>query len=97
MSLANEKRAELKEKAWVGDAVLELYIRSMILKKEGRIDAEQKKAFCCNQFLNCFGAPTEIEAKIGEIYQKQGLEAACQWIEETMLPLFEKQQKNKKR
>ncbi len=82
----------LRENAWIGDAVLELYARSHILHKHGRVDAEMKMRFTCNQFLSCHGNPTAVEAEIGVIYQREGLEAAFAWIRDTLEPLFVKQE-----
>lgn len=82
----------LRENAWIGDAVLELYVRSLIMRQEGRIDAEKKTRFTCNQFLSCHGNPTAVEAEIGVIYQRDGLDAAFDWIRETLEPLFLKQE-----
>ncbi len=82
----------LRENAWIGDAVLELYVRSLIMRQEGKIDAEMKTRFTCNQFLSCHGNPTAVEAEIGVIYQRDGLDAAFDWIRETLEPLFLKQE-----
>jgi dsRNA-specific ribonuclease len=35
-----------------------------------------------------------VEAKIGRVYVREGLEAAFQWIEHHLLPLFERQEAN---
>lgn len=83
---------QLRQDAWVGDAVLELYVRSHILKAQGRVDAEMKTRFTCNQFLNCVGNPTKVEADIGVIYQREGLQAAFEWIRLHLEPLFVKQE-----
>ena len=83
---------KLRQDAWVGDAVLELYVRSWVLRLHGKVDAEMKTRFTCNQFLNCFGNPTKVEADIGVIYQREGLEAAFAWIREHLEPLFVKQE-----
>lgn len=83
---------KLRQDAWVGDAVLELYVRSWVLRHHGRVDAEMKTRFTCNQFLNCFGNPTKVEADIGIVYQREGLEAAFSWIREHLEPLFVKQE-----
>ena len=91
-----DKRRE-QEKAWIGDGVLELYARSWILKNHGTISGEMVIRMTCNQFLANTGNPTEIEARIGEIYETEGLDAAFSWIEETLLPLFQKQEKNRRR
>jgi hypothetical protein len=87
----------LRENAWIGDAVLELYVRSHILRQEGKVDAEMKTRFTCNQFLSCHGNPTAVEADIGVIYQREGLEAAFTWIRDTLEPLFVKQEAKRKR
>lgn len=83
---------KLRQNAWVGDAVLELYVRSWVLRHHGAMDAEMKTRFTCNQFLNCFGNPTKVEADIGAIYAQEGLEAAFAWIREHLEPLFVKQE-----
>ena len=83
---------KLRQDAWIGDAVLELYVRSHILRTHGKVDAEMKTRFTCNQFLNCFGNPTKVEADIGVVYQREGLEAAFSWIREHLEPLFAKQE-----
>lgn len=83
--------------AWLGDAVLELYTRSRILRETGKVDAEEKMRFTCNQFLNCFGEPTKVEARIGVTYREQGLQAAFDYIRETFEPLFAKQEARRRR
>ena len=83
--------------AWLGDAALELYARSWVLRERGAVDAEMKTRFTCNQFLNCFGEPTKVEARIGVIYREQGLQAAFDYIHETFEPLFLKQEAKRKR
>lgn len=83
--------------AWLGDAALELYVRSWVLRERGTVDAEMKTRFTRNQFLNCFGEPTKVEAQIGAVYREQGLEAAFSWIREHLEPLFIKQEAKRKR
>ena len=87
----------LRELAWLGDAVLELYARRWILREHGRLDAEAKTRFTRNSFLNSLDNPTRLEAKIGEVYQAQGIEAAETWIREHVEPLFLKQEAKRKR
>jgi hypothetical protein len=87
---------QLRQEAWVGDAVLELYVRRFVLREVGRVDAEMKTRFTCNQFLNCFGNPTKVEADIGMIYEREGLEAAFTWIREHLEPLFKKHEAKRK-
>lgn len=99
--MANSTQSELidqlRQDAWVGDAVLELYVRSHILRLHGKVDAEMKTRFTCNQFLNCLGNPTQVEADIGIIYQREGLDTAFAWIRENLEPLFIKQEAKRAR
>lgn len=97
MGLDARAPAALQSDAWLGDAVLELYVRSWILRRHGEVDAEAKARFTSNQFLNCFGQPTKVEAEIGGIYRERGLEAAFDWIRKHMEPLFLKQEGKRKR
>lgn len=87
----------LRENAWIGDAVLELYVRSFILRQHGKVDAGMKTRFTCNQFLSCTGNPTAVEADIGVVYQREGLEPAFAWIRENLEPLFLKQEAKRTR
>ena len=48
-----------------------------------------------NHFLNSLGNPTQIEAKIGRIYGKEGLEKSFNYIEKELIPLFLKQEKKR--
>ena len=87
---------QLRQDAWIGDAVLELYARDWVLRHHGAVDATIKMRFTCNQFLNCVANPTKVEAEIGVIYQQQGLAAAFTWIREHLEPLFERQEARRK-
>ena len=92
--------AELKTKAWIGDAVLALYARSWILKQPDIPVAERAETFIrmtSNQFLASRGEPTAMEAEIGEIYESQSLGAAFAHIESTWISLFKKQQANRRK
>lgn len=95
LSLPPGQPAELRADAWVGDAVLELYVRCWIKRQQGGIDAEMKSRFTSNQFLNGLGNPTRVEAAIGRIYEAEGLDAAWRWIEQHVEPLFLKQEARK--
>lgn len=88
---------ETQSDAWLGDAALELYVRSWVLRERGVVDADMKTRFTCNQFLNCFGEPTKVEAQIGVVYRERGLDAAFGWIREHLEPLFLKQEAKLKR
>ena len=86
----------LREEAWIGDAVLELYARAKVLREQGALNAPAKTRFVRNQFLNCFGQPTKVEAEIGRCYRARGLDEAFAWIEKNLEPLFLKQEKKRK-
>lgn len=90
-----EKKAE-RDLAWMGDGVLELFCRGWILKNHGALSGEMVKRMTSNQFLATLGNPTAIEARIGQIYEEQGLEAAFGWIETEILPFFQKQERNRR-
>lgn len=49
-----------------------------------------------NDFLSAFGNPTTVEASIGTIYQKEGLDAAFKWMETELVPVFRKQILNRR-
>jgi dsRNA-specific ribonuclease len=86
-----------RQKAWIGDAVLELYARRWVLQHKKTVDAELKTRLTCNQFLNCLGNPTAVEAEIGLIFEQAGLEAAFSHIQQHLEPLFHQQQKRRGR
>ena len=88
---------KLIQEAWIGDAVLCLYAREMVLREEGRLDNVKCVRMTCNQFLSCLGEPTKMEAQVGRVYESQGLSAAFLWIEENLLPLFRRQEANRSR
>lgn len=86
-----------REEAWVGDAVLALYVREWILKERGAIDGDQFIRFTSNDFLRGVGNPTKVEARIGRIYREGGLATAFDHIETSLLPLFRQQEKARAR
>ncbi|MDB4712321.1 hypothetical protein OAF35_06590 [Verrucomicrobiales bacterium] len=92
--MKDEKKI-VQEQAWTGDAVLGLFAREWILKKERKMDAEMFARMTSNNFLNSLGNPTQVEAKIGRIYEKEGLEKAFYYIEEELIPLFLRQEKKR--
>ena len=92
----NDSKRHEQELAWIGDTVLELYARSWILREKGKLCGETLIQMTSNHFLACFGNPTAIEAKIGATYRQGGLEAAFEWIESEILPLFLKQERNRR-
>lgn len=91
----DEARRREQEEAWIGDTILDLFARSWILKERGTVCGETQRRMTSNQFLSCLGNPTSVEARIGRLYQEEGMEAAFAWIEAEVLPLFKKQEKNR--
>jgi dsRNA-specific ribonuclease len=86
----DELRKE-REAAWVGDAVLALFARQFVLRERNTMDGEWFTRLTSNDFLSAFGNPTRVEASIGTLYQKEGLEAAFKWMDAQLVPLFRKQ------
>ena len=89
---SSERRRQVLEEAWIGDAVLSLYARRLILTQSGAVDAEKFKRMTSNQFLAGLGEPSEVEAEIGREYADSGLAAAFALIETRLMPLFLRQE-----
>ena len=85
----------LRQEAWVGDAVLELYARRWVLQETNQRDADRKVRFVRNSFLSLLGQPTRVEAEIGRRYREEGLDAAFDWIAEHFHDLFARQEANR--
>lgn len=79
--------------AWIGDAVLALYARRRILGEGLGIDNEKAIRMTSNRFLQIMGEASEVEARIGILYERKGLEAAFRWIETEFAPHYEKQER----
>jgi dsRNA-specific ribonuclease len=92
-----DDRSTLLQQAWLGDAVLALYVREKILREDGVLDGEKYTRMTSNQFLSALGEPSAVEAAIGVVYQQEGLPAAFAYIESRLVPLFEKQELNRRR
>lgn len=90
---AKQRTREQIELAWIGDAVLTLYARRRILSQGLGIDNPLAIRMTSNRFLQSLGEPTAVEARIGLLYQQQGLEAAFAFIESQLMPLHEKQER----
>lgn len=84
---ATEER--LRAEAWVGDAILALYVREWILAEEGAINGKLFVEFTSNDFLRRTGNATGVEAEIGRTFKAGGLEAAYAWIEHHLKPRME--------
>ena len=83
---------QLRNDAWIGDAVLALFARSWLLQiSPGENSKDRNRLFelwVSNQFLSYFGEPTSVEAAIGRTYTSGGLDAAFTFIEENLLDRF---------
>lgn len=89
-TLSPDLDPEVRAQAWIGDAVLALYVREWILSfNNGRIDGSFFVECTSNDFLRLVGNATGVEAHIGRIYHAEGLEAAMRWIEENLKPKME--------
>lgn len=82
-----------QEEAWIGDAVLALYMREWLLRQKGKIDGEAFIRATSNDFLRLVGNPTAVEAEIGREYQENGLDAGFALVESKLVPLFEQREK----
>jgi dsRNA-specific ribonuclease len=89
-------REQILKDAWIGDAVLTLYARRRTLSEDGRIDALRVEQMTSNQFLTAFGEASETEAHIGIVYGREGLDAAFHWIETNLMPIYERQEANRR-
>lgn len=86
-----------QELAWVGDAVLGLWARERVLRERGAIDTRAFLHLTSNEYLQGAGRPTKVEAEIGVVYRAEGLAAAFAYIEARLLPIFKRQEANRKR
>jgi dsRNA-specific ribonuclease len=84
-----------REAAWVGDAVLALFARQFVLRERELMDGEWFMRLTSNDFLSAFGNPTRVEAAIGRLYLDGGLDAAFEWMDAHLIPLFRKQTSNR--
>ena len=90
MKKDDEIRAE-RESAWIGDAVLALFARSWVLEERGKMDGDWFTCLTSNDFLSALGQPTQVEARIGEIYRSEGLDAAFEWMRSELIPRLRRQ------
>jgi len=91
--------SEKRSQAWIGDAVLALYARRWILDQPDIPPKERAAVFTrmtSNRFLSALGEPTAMEAEIGAIYEREGIESAFRHIESALLPLFARQRSKAK-
>ena len=88
MKKSPEEIDQEREEAWVGDAVLALYMREWLLKERGKIDGDAFIRATSNDFLRLKGNPTSVEAEIGRAYREGGLQAGFDYVENQLVPLF---------
>lgn len=86
-----------REEAWVGDAVLALYMREWLLREHGRIDGDAFIRATSNDFLRLTGNPTSVEAEIGRLFRRGGLQAGFEFVEKKLIPLFIQREKVRER
>ncbi len=96
VSHKDEELRREREDAWVGDAVLALFARQYVLRERRAMDGEWFTRLTSNDFLSAFGKPTRVEASIGKIYLDSGLQAAFEWMDAHLVPLFQKQMASKR-
>ncbi len=94
MSIKN--RQQILKDAWVGTPCC-VYARHNILIKTGVVDDATCARMTSNRFLTAIGEPSEVEAQIGRVFQATGLAAAFSWIEQNLVPRFERQEANRRR
>ena len=94
MGKSADRQQTLKE-AWIGDAVLSLFVREKILREDGKLDGAKCVRMTSNQFLASFGEPSEVEAELGRVYALNDLQTAFAWIEARLLPKFELQEQKR--
>ncbi|MCH5284202.1 MAG: hypothetical protein J1E42_01265 [Akkermansiaceae bacterium] len=76
--------------AWIGDAVLALYVREWILQmNHGTMDGELFMQLTSNQFLRLIGNATAVEARIGTAYKQGGLAQGFDYITTHLRPKME--------
>lgn len=97
MKRSPEEIDKEREEAWVGDAVLALYVREWLLREKGQIEGDAFIRATSNDFLRLVGNPTAVEAEIGRLYQQGGLEAGFRFVEDQLIPLFMQREKVRER
>ena len=97
MKRTTEEIDQEREEAWIGDAILALYMREWLLREKGKIDGEAFIRATSNDFLRVKGNPTAVEAKIGREYQEKGLQAGFDYVEQKLIPLFIQREKVRER
>ncbi len=90
-------REEILKEAWIGDAVLSLYARRLILAECGAVNSAEFELMTSNQFLSGLAEPSSVEAEIGRAYAAGGIEAGFRWIETNLMPLYRRQQEKRQR
>jgi len=88
-NLSPDQDPHTRAEAWIGDAILALYVREWILSFRGGIDGKLFIEFTSNDFLRLTGNATGVEAQIGRLFKSDGLEAAYAWIEQHLRPRME--------
>lgn len=93
-SIQRAEEERLRKEAWIGDAVLALYIRSWILESFHDINGDLFIEFTSNDFLSRIGNATAVEAEIGRAYAEGGLDAGFAWIKDKLEPRIQERLKS---
>jgi len=86
--IAPSETPEDRELAWLGDAALALVAREWILETKGGLDGEIHRVITSNKFLRAFGHPTKVEAELGALFKKEGIEGVRNRFLTKFLPKF---------
>ena len=87
--LPPDQDPRVRAEAWVGDAILALYVREWILSFRKEIDGKLFIEMTSNDFLRLTGNATGVEAEIGRVFKSDGLEGAYAWIGHHLRPRME--------
>ncbi len=87
--LPPDQDPRVRAEAWVGDAILALYVREWILSFRKEIDGKLFMELTSNDFLRLVGNATGVEAQIGRVFKSDGLEGAYAWIGQHLRPRME--------
>ena len=88
MPISPSETPEDRKLAWIGDAALALVAREWILETKGELDGETHRKITSNEFLRAFGHPTKVEADLGVLFEKNGVEAVRKRFREVFVPKY---------
>ncbi|MEO0416681.1 MAG: ribonuclease III domain-containing protein [Verrucomicrobiota bacterium] len=89
-----EEKRQLQTEAWIGDSVLGLFVRRLIVAEDGDLNGEKYARYTSNKWLSHLGDPTEVEAEIGRVFEAKGLDAGFEHIRTKILPILIREEKS---